>query len=204
MELRKNENNQIVLNKKTSIQLEPNDRFFFSPANKLIFVVTPLPTSFNVTVYDLKGVSKGSYEYKNAEFSKFCLRNGFANIVYCQTEANGKRCWYQGKLVDNGYMTDLFALHRTDANGLPIAMVDEANDADADTEAMSEERTDTAPQSINEKVDDILAGLTPKEAAIFDTETVENTDAVEMKTCDKCGASIKATSTFCPMCGAAQ
>lgn len=202
MELRKNENNQLVLNKKTSIQLEPNDRFFFSPANKLIFVVTPLPTSFNVTVYDLKGVSKGSYEYKNAEFNKFCLRHGCANVVYCQTEPNRNRCWYQGKLLDNGYMTDLFALERTNADGLPIAMVDEVDDADA--EIMSVEHTDAAPQSLNDKVDDILAGLTPKEAAIFDAEPTEETESVEMKTCDKCGANIRATAVFCPMCGAAQ
>lgn len=201
MEFRKNENNQIVLNKKTSIQLEASDKFIFSPANKLIFVITPLPTSFTATAYDLKGVSKGSYEYKNAEFNKFCLRHGCANIVYCQTEPSGNKCWYQGKLIDNGYMTDLFALERTDANGLPIAMVDEAEEGEENTEVdiigESSDTNNTEP-TINEKVDDILAGLTPKEAEVF------TTNAEETVTCANCGENIKATATFCPMCGAAQ
>lgn len=184
MQFRKNENNQIVLNKKASIQLAEKDKFLYSPANKLIFVVTPLETSFTVTAYDLKGVSKGSYEYKNAEFDKFCLRQGYANIVYCQNEKNGNRAWYQGKLVETGYMTDLYALHRTNIDSIPIAMVDEDTDsgmeidkAEIKASALTEKAShiNLTKQEKDDKVSDILAELTPKEAAVLGIEQGENT-----------------------------
>lgn len=183
MQFRKNENNQIFLSKKASIQLTEKDEFLYSPANKLIFVVVPLKTSFMVTVYDLKGVSKGSYEYKNAEFGKFSLRQGCANIVYCQNEKSGNRAWYQGKLVETGYMTDLYALHRTNIDSIPIAMVDEDTDsgmeideAEIKASALIEKAShiNLTKQEKDDKVFDTLVELTPKEAAVFGIEQGEN------------------------------
>ena len=110
--------------KRVSRPLEQGDRYIYSPADKTVFILHHTQNSIIVTGYNHKGVSTGSYEYKNSRASRLFIRAGFANMVYCFTEDSGNKCWYQAKLLCNGYCTELYALHRTDGEGRVLDFTD--------------------------------------------------------------------------------
>lgn len=178
--LHKNNKGYLCTTKSRIAKLEPSDKFMFSPANKLIFVASPIATqnSVIVTAYTLRGSKKGSYEYKNTHFSKFTLFNGFVNMVYAYEEPNGVICHYQGKLLDNGYITDIIALHRATKDGKILEFIDKVVPTDENAmPAPIEEETAVQTEEINnnEEIDTdndkFVASLPVQELPPMATET---------------------------------
>ena len=114
---------------KVSLPLEKGDYYIFSPVDKNIYVLHNTDSSVVSTVYNRKGAAIGNYEYKNCHATRLFIRAGFANMVYCHTEDSGNKCWYQARLLNNGFCTELYALHRTDSEGKAIEFIDDFKDS---------------------------------------------------------------------------
>lgn len=138
---------RIQLSKKLFIPLMSDDRYIVAPAEKMIYIVRNGANGENSTEedtivigYNMKGVTTGTYVYRHKKVTRLFQRGGYANIVYCDTEPDGKRCYYQARLLPVGFCTEIYALHYTDANG-KIIYFDEAikrkQDEDASDEAYS-------------------------------------------------------------------
>lgn len=145
----------IQINKNTSIPVMMGDRYIFAPADKTIYIVRDSENDGNgsgtdtiITGYNLKGASTGSYIYRNKKVTRLFVTSGYAHIVYCDIEHDGKRCYYQAKLLPVGFCTEIFALHYIDEAGRIIyfdeVMPKRTDDSSSDEDASVNDSSVTA------------------------------------------------------------
>lgn len=173
MEIKRN-GNAIVWNKKVSVPIMPKDMFIFSPADKMVYVCHNEANSAIVTGYNRKGVAVGSYEYKNSKITRLFLRNGYANIVYCFSEPNGNLSWYQARLLNIGFCTEIYYLHCTE------------NEGTSAINGVSEQEAPLAAENGSDaEINDILASVLP---SVAEDNTSE--PSVDMETVYNCFSAI--------------
>lgn len=170
----KRDGNAIVWKKKVSVPIMPKDMFIFCSIDKIVYVCHNEAHSAVVTGYNRKGVVVGSYEYKNSKITRLFLRNGYANIVYCFTEPNGNLSWYQARLLNNGYCTEIYCLHCSENTETPAA-----------TDVLGQEAPLETSGEREAEINDILASVSP---SVAENNTSE--PSVDMETVYNCFSAI--------------